>query len=353
MSIQNLFGVGGNFIDQPLIKTGTHQTTITQYLHGNNIIEHFIDSEGLHLKNKISNDKLLSFDHDDNILPCILKSHIETQIQDLPQALTDITNINSNLTELNTLSGLLQSSVSRNQTSITSLESDVNKTTADITTLQSQVTTNTTNIANHHSTINKLDADITTVRNQANTLSLTTTNNVTRLTALEGIVSGGDGLEIDNILTVGNDAGGLEIVNLSNVSSEIITVGGIPLSSVESVLTCGNNLFVPVLNTDAINCIGGGDILLGKSVLDDSTMLAVRCLNNQIVSYSNVELVGFKTINDMAGQISDLQTSLVTLQQYNTRLQNLIISISRSINLQDPVSMVNFDYTGLIPEEYL
>lgn len=41
-----------------------------------------------------------------------------------------------------------------------------------------------------------------------------------------------------------------------------------------------------------------------KSIIDDSTMFAVRCNDNQIVSYSDAELIGFKTIDDMAGQIT-------------------------------------------------
>jgi hypothetical protein len=218
-----------------------------------------------------------------------------------------------------------------------------------ITTLQSQVTSNTTNIANHHSTINKMDADITTERNRVNTLTLTTTNNVTRLTALENVVSGGAGLELDNILAIGNDADGNEIIGLSNISSDKVTISGIELTSVEGVLTSGNNLYVPVLNTDAINCIGGGDVLLGKSIIDDSTMFAVRCNDNNIVSYSDAELVGFKTIDDMAGQISDLTNRVVVLEQYNTQLRNLILTISQSLDLVDADTGAPFNYTGLIP----
>jgi hypothetical protein len=201
----------------------------------------------------------------------------------------------------------------------------------------------------HATSITSLQTDLTRVQNQANTLSTTTTNNVARLTALEGVVSGGAGLEIDNILAIGNDADGNEIIGLSNVSSDKVTISGIELTSVEGVLTSGNNLYVPVLNTDAINCIGGGDVLLGKSIIDNSTMFAVRCNDNNIVSYSDAELVGFKTIDDMAGQITDLTNRVVVLEQYNTQLRNLILTISQSLDLVDAETGTPFNYTGLIP----
>lgn len=192
---------------------------------------------------------------------------------------------------------------------------------------------------------------ISRVQNQVNTLSLATTNNVSRLTALEGVISGGAGLEIDNILAVGNDANGLEIINLSNVSSEKITVGGIELSSNAGVLTCGNNsVNVLSLYAGSINCITGGDTLLGKSIVDNSTMFAVRCSSNQIISYSDAELVGFKTINDMSYQITNLTNRIVKLEQYNTKLMELVLSISQSLVLQNARTEIDFDYTGLIPE---
>jgi hypothetical protein len=273
-----------------------------------------------------NSNKLIHFDANRELKPSSLHAHIQSKTQEVK----DITDTH--------------------QTNITTLQSSITGHATSISTLQSQVSTNTTSIGNHHSTLGKLDTDLTTERNRVNTLTLTTTNNVTRLTALEGIVSGGEGLEIDNILTVGNDAGGLEIIGLSNVSSDMVTIGGIPLTSVEGVLTCDNNVNVGFLTASVINCITGGDTLLGKSIVDDSTMFAVRCNSNQIVSYSDAELVGFKTIDDMTGQISDLTNRLVVLEQYNTQLMELVLSISQSLLLKDAGTGLDFNYTGLIPE---
>jgi hypothetical protein len=202
-----------------------------------------------------------------------------------------------------------------------------------------QLTRQASTLATQASTILSHSATIT-----SHTNTLTTHDD--RITAVEGSSSLVG--SIDQVLATGNDADGQEIINLSNVSSSKVTVDGIELTNVGGVLSCGNDIDIPVVNCSALNCILGGDVQLGKYVGDDSVMFKVLSNHNNIVSYSDAELIGFKTIDDMAGQISDLQNAVTDLQQYNEQLKVLILSISQSLTLKHPDTLADFDYTNLL-----
>jgi hypothetical protein len=124
MSIQNLFN-GGNFIDQPFIKSGTHINTKTQFVNGSNTIEQYIDTDGLHIKKLGSNTKLMSFDHSNNLLPSVLKSNLDTHTGSINTINTNVSSIQANVSQLQTLHGLLQANTSLHDTRITNAENAI------------------------------------------------------------------------------------------------------------------------------------------------------------------------------------------------------------------------------------
>lgn len=338
-----------------------------------------------------NNNKLFHMDKFGALKPSYLHAHIQTKVQTKVQEVKDVTDAHD-------------TTLSSHTASITSHTSTLSDHSASISRLSGTV-------ANHTSTIAGIGA--------------TVTNHSSRIINLENSITGGGAIgRIDQVLGIGHDADGQQIIGLSNVSTNTVTVGGdvvlssdggvlvtdanlfcpridtlslgvgagqiymgsneqgvllnitsetnaiystsgavlsgfsnvlcdkltvnnIELTNVDSVLTCGNDFEAVTINCGTLNCKAeGSDIELGK--FGGDIVLKIDSHNNRIISESNAQLVGFQPLNDMAGQIADLQDRCSALESYNLKLKKLISSISLSLSLKDPDTGDDFDFTDLI-----
>jgi len=300
MSVSTLYGSSG-YIDQNIIKTGTHLTTKTKYQAGNKSISHFIDSAGHHVQNDVSGTKLLSFNHDDVLQDCALKQHVTDAVYNVSVGRT-------------TLGSVLNAGNDAEQRTIHNLNSlQCN----DVILVQSNNLSVNDSIAGHES----------------------------RLTTLENSGGGGGGAQnIASVLNTGNNAGGKSISNLENLTlNDTLTVGSCNVTDFGDELHCdkaissSSSLYAPQINADYIGC-GNGSCHFGSN--NGRIVLQVNQTENVVSTASQARLVGFSNLEALKDEVG-------VLHGYISQLKNLCIALSLAIDLKDSTGS-DFDWSELI-----
>lgn len=333
MSILNLFN-GGSYIDQPVIKTGNHITTSTEYTKGNNTIKHYIDDAGHHMKHMTANSKLMSFDHNGALLPCTLRDS-------LYEAVDNVNAGNIPLAKVLTVNN------SANNSSI--------------------------------SNVNVISANDVILRNG----SVSLTDKLATIDATISGLSGGGGegglQNLSSVLTVGNSAPDKNMtVNMMTCGA--LNLGGLIMTDVDgeihtdatisSSYVYGNRMDCERIgigsyfhvggkihfNRDGNNSIEGtgsseirgfGNVqstLVQTDALHSGTIV-INGNNNTITGNGNAQLTGFRNINSMQSQIN-------TLNAYIVQLQNFIMAFKDSIYIESHQgSGQEYNYDSILPDQ--
>lgn len=96
--------------------------------------------------------------------------------------------------------------------------------------------------------------------------------------------------------------------------------------------------------TRVTNLENSGGQEIGLQSLDSVLAAGNDASNQSIDNVSSISCNG----NVTASNITSMQSQIVALQNYNTALKSLILSISRSLTLQKPDNSGAFDYTTLL-----
>ena len=191
----------------------------------------------------------------------------------------------------------------------------------------------------------------------------TTTLNThhTRLTAVEQ-ATGVESLEIEDILTNGNNANNLSITGLNNISTNTISIDGLEFSNIDGDLSCPasivslTSLFAPLINTNSFGCDGDvqGTHIIG--VQDVSAPLincdSIECTGdiasqNITTMMDNITLL-IARLATALGSITSLTNTSRAQTTYINKCKLFFDSFKDAIYIEsEPESGIEFDYTGL------
>ena len=294
MSILNLFN-GGSYIDQPIIKTGKHITTSTEYTKGGNTIKHHIDDAGHHIEHTTAGTKLVSFDHTGSLLPCSLRDSLYEAVD----------NVNAGNIPL---SKVLTTHNSANNNSI--------------------------------SNVNLVSANDFILRDGSVSLS----DKLAEIdTSLSELGSGEGGLQnLSSVLTVGGTASN------KNMTINVLTCNALNVDGI--VLANANDELV----TDAMISSSAGvyGAVLNCETLDVSTSAQIGGKfdfnsdgNNTIEGNGTSLLTGFRTINNLLAEIN-------TLKAYIEELKLFFVAFKDGVYLESSEgSGTEYNYTELMPTQ--
>jgi hypothetical protein len=295
MSILNLFN-GGSYIDQPVIKTGNHITTSTEYTQGSNTIKHYIDSTGHHIHHTTAGTKLMSFDHTGALLPCSLRDSLYEAVD----------NVNAGNIPFEKV---LITNNSANNKSI--------------------------------SNVNLISANDFVLRDG----SVSLTNKLAEIETSISEISGGGGGEgglqnLSSVLTVGNSAPDKNMtVNL--MSCGAVNVDGIMLTNVndelvtDAVVSSSSGMYGAAMHCETIG-VGASLAVAGRVYIN-------RDGNNSIEGNGQSLLTGFRTINGLLSEIN-------TLKEYVAQLKLFFEAFKDGMYLESAEgSGVEYNYTELLP----
>ena len=294
MSILNLFN-GGSYIDQPVIKTGNHITTSTEYKKGSNTVKHYIDDTGHHIHHITADTKLMSFDHDGVLLPCSLRDS-------LYEAVDNVNAGNIPLSKVLTVNN----------------------------------SANNGNISN----VNVLSTNDVILRNGSVSLA----DKLADIDAsISSLGSGEGGLQnLSSVLTVGNSAPD-KSMTVNIMSCNALNVDGIVLVNefnelkTDATISSSAGVYGAEVNCETLG-VGASAQIGGKFYFNADG-------DNTIAGNGTSLLTGFRTINNLLAEIN-------TLKAYIDELKQFFVAFKDGIYLESAQgSGSEYNYTELMPAE--
>ena len=294
MSILNLFN-GGSYIDQPVIKTGNHITTSTEYKKGSNTVKHYIDDTGHHIHHITADTKLMFYDHDGALLPCSLRDS-------LYEAVDNVNAGNIPLSKVLTVNN----------------------------------SANNGNISN----VNVLSTNDVILRNGSVSLA----DKLAEIdTSISSLGSGEGGLQnLSSVLTVGGTASN-KSMTINVLTCNALNVDGIVLTNsdgelvTDAMISSSAALYGAAVNCETLG-VSTSAIIGGKFNIN-------RDGNNRIEGDNNSLLTGFRTINNLTAEIN-------TLKAYIAELKQFFVAFKDGIYLESAQgSGTEYNFTELMPAE--
>ena len=295
------FNVKSNLVSSKTSSTLQHNITSAT---SNKFITHTVDDYGYHIKNGLTNAKLLSINHSNVLNDCIVKNEISQSVSPLT---TTISNHEVRLTAVENgqpagqplgISDILNINNDASNKSIVGIDG---------------VTCNTINI--NGITLTNVDGELTT----------------------------------SNVL-VSTNALYAPVINSENIGSGG-TIHGDTIEGYTSVTT-------PQLNCNAITCrdnITGTNLTCSGTVSATHVACSGTVFSTNITTLTNAVVTNTTNINTLTanynrdhGTLTSISASITSLTSYDDKIKRFMNAISQSINLLDPETGLTFDFSGLI-----